>query len=682
MMRDKKLLSFKDKVRAKNIFGPNDRKFTLASWQAAWENEKAHSSDDQHFFEAGEVFHTIFSEIRTMLTSLYNDEAPAISRTTHLELLSAISNRDIAILKDIQKTGTRSGQNIHSISTKANRYEAEVSLEEIAHGAVDGVELAILEGIKAINKSPLIPLGKTPISALEFVGMEADLSQLYGVYDQYWKALLWGDYQFFVRDTDLNAYEIRQLPTDREVSYELTSLRKSRLAMQSMMLHNNPAIIKPHHNDLYIVPAGSGKKKSLKTSEIKHSSDEIIFFNTKIKGEILFLADDFPSSLIENQLPAGFSIMEALDVFRLLILLSKQLQNKYPSDTSVYNHKKLAEFSSKASKQELLLAIIKASGIKYAKAKLILEFIIFNDQTRDLWSHPILEISHDKLIFLTSALSTPVLVRVVEHWLAELKVELTNKGTHYEEVSLSEINQDLLSNTLLPNPIPAFSKRLKLKSGAEEEIDLILNLGKVILIGEAKSIVTTDSSISYYRTYSTLKGAADQARRKTLFFSNNIEEIFEIFGWTYDPSILYQLLPVVLNSNKIHSGFPINGVPVVDEQILARYFSSNTFPLISVKRDDKFHHLGWFKLYESYEELQNNINSYLMHPPQLSEGRESLVYKTMKIPQLNGFSPKIEYTRLVPGDLPIERRIYKRYELPLHVSDDVMSQLMEMAAVI
>ncbi|GGK53695.1 hypothetical protein GCM10009103_55020 [Pseudomonas koreensis] len=54
----------------------------------------------------------------------------------------------------------------------------------------------------------------------------------------------------------------------------------------------------------------------------------------------------------------------------------------------------------------------------------------------------------------------------------------------------------------------------------------------------------------------------------------------------------------------------------------------------------------------------------------------------MQIPRLSGFSPKIEYTRLVPGDFPIERRIYKRYELPLNVSDDVMSQLMEMAAVI
>ncbi|MFP3702190.1 hypothetical protein SB758_42610, partial [Burkholderia sp. SIMBA_013] len=77
---------------------------------------------------------------------------------------------------------------------------------------------------------------------------------------------------------------------------------------------------------------------------------------------------------------AGFSIKEALDVFRLLILLSKQFQDKYPENNSVYNHKKLAEFSSKTNKQDLLLAIIKVSGIKYAKAKLILEFLIFNNQ--------------------------------------------------------------------------------------------------------------------------------------------------------------------------------------------------------------------------------------------------------------------------------------------------------------
>lgn len=169
-----------------------------------------------------------------------------------------------------------------------------MSLEEIAHGAVDGVEHAILEGIKAINKGPLIPLGKTPISALEFAGMEADLSQLYGVCDQYWKALLRGDYQFSVPDTDLNVYDIRQLSTDREVSYELTRLRKSRLVMQSMMHHDNPSIIKLYDNDLCIVPSGSGKKKSLKTSKFKHASDEIRFFTAKIKGEILFLADDFP----------------------------------------------------------------------------------------------------------------------------------------------------------------------------------------------------------------------------------------------------------------------------------------------------------------------------------------------------------------------------------------------------
>lgn len=675
------MLSFKEKVRNKEIPGPTDRKFTMELWQEEWENVKAHNAQDQCFFEAGKVFHTVFSEIRAVLTSLYKDKAPAISRIIHLELLSAISNRDISVFKDIQLTGVRTGQNIHSVLSNANRYESEISLEEIAHGAVDGVELAILESIKAIKKSPLIPPGKTPISVLEFTGMEADLSQLYGLYDQYWKALLWGDYEFFVHDTDQSIYEVRQLSTDREVSYELTSLRKTRLGMQSMMLHSNPAIVKLNDNDKYILPVGAGKKKSFKVSTLIRASDEMRFFNSKIKSEILLLADEFPDSLIQSQLPAGFSIEEALDVLRLMILLSKQFQNKYPADNSVYGHKKLAEFSSKASKQDLLLAIIKASGIKYAKAKVILDFIIFNDQTRDLWSHPILEVSHDKLIFLTSALSAPVLVRVVEHWLAELEVELTTKGAHYEKVSLTEINLSLLSNNFLPHAISAFSKRLKLKSGAEEEIDLILNLGKVILIGEAKSIVTTDSSISYHRTYSTLKGAADQAKRKSLFFSSNIEEIFDAFGWAYDPSIEYQSLPVVLNSNKIHSGFPVDCVPVVDEQILARYFSSNTFPLISVSREDKFHHLAWFKLYESYEGLLSNISSYLLHPPQLSEGRESLIYKTMRIPRLNELSPKIQYTRLVPGDFPVERKLYKRYELPIHVSHDVMSEIMEMGAV-
>ena len=673
---------FKEKVRSKVVLSPTDRKFSLKLWCEAWESEIAHTGEDRNFFEAGKVFHEIFSEIRAVLASLYAEKAPQLSQETHLELLVAVSNRDISILKGIQRDGVRVGQSIHSVLSKANRFNSEVTLEEIAHGAVDGIELAVLEGIKAIKKSLVISAGKSPIDVLDFIGMEVDLSQLYGLYDQYWKALLWGDYEFVMSDSVCQMYEIRQLSSDREVSYELTSLRKSRLGMQSIMLHGNPLIVASYDDRPYIVPIGSGKKKALKTSLLKFAPDEIRFFNSKIQCELFSLSEDFPANLLEGQLPIGFSIKEVLDVFKLLILLSKQFQEKYPVDSKVGNCKKLLEFGTNVSKKDLLVAIVKSSGFKYDKARLILEFIVFNDKTRDLWSHPVLEVSHDRLIFLTSALSTPVLTRVVEHWLAELSVELTAKGAHFEEISLSEINLSLRQNKLIPHPVSAFSKRIRLKSGSEEEIDFILRIGGIILIGEAKSIVTTDSSISYFRTYNTLKGAAEQARRKSVFFSENGKEIFESVCWEYDASISYQFVPFVLNSNKIHSGFPVDGVPILDEEILARYFCSNTFPLISTVSGSKIHHLAWFTLYQNYEELQNNISSYLMAPPQLSEGRESLVFKTIEIPKLNRDSPGIKYTRMVPGDFPVERKLYMRYSFPLDVSADIMRRLADMVAVI
>jgi len=674
------LPSFKEKVRAKAILGPTDRKFTLESWRNAWIVEQASSQDEQNFFEAGEVLHTLFSEIRESLNSIYKEKAPAISRKSYVELLCAISNRDIAIVKNFDQTNFRPGQSIHSISSKANRFGAEISLEEIVHGAVDGFDLAIKGCVKGIKDGSAIQAGKFPVSILEFTGMEADLSQLYGIYDQYWKALLWGDYEFVTCDPIHRVYEVRQLSTEREVSYELTSIRKNRLGMQSMIIHQSPAIVGLRDSDTYIIPIGSGKRKSFKISTLKQAPDELRFFNSKIQGTILFLDDDFPKDLIESQLSEGFSIKEALSVFRLLVLVAKQYEKRYPLDTSVYTHNKLKEFCSRSSKQDLLLAVMKASGLAYSKTESILDFIIFRGQTGDLWSHPILETSNNKLVFLTSALSSPVLVRVVEHWLAELKVELTTKGTHYEGVLLNEINKSLRSNVFIPQPIPALSKRLKLKAGAEEEIDLILNLGRVIVIGEIKSIVTTDSSISYFRTYTTLKGAAEQAKRKVAFFTKNIKEIFDILGWSYSNDIPYKVIPVVLNSNKIHSGFPIDGVPIVDELIFTKYFNSSKIPLVSVKHDGEFRDLAWFNLYTNYEELLDNIGSYLMFPPQISDGLESLVYKTIEIPCLNETSPKIKYSRMVPADFPVERKIYKRYALPLHVSDDIMSHLMEVGS--
>ncbi|MDP0971733.1 hypothetical protein Q6294_32860, partial [Klebsiella pneumoniae] len=80
------------------------------------------------------------------------------------------------------------------------------------------------------------------------------------------------------------------------------------------------------------------------------------------------------------------------------------------------------------------------------------------------------------------------------------------KGTTYETRIVDKINSALGTNAFITDYDKAVSKRIKIES-IEEEIDLLARIDDLILIGEAKSIVTTDSEISKHRTSEVLQHA-------------------------------------------------------------------------------------------------------------------------------------------------------------------------------
>lgn len=193
----------------------------------------------------------------------------------------------------------------------------------------------------------------------------------------------------------------------------------------------------------------------------------------------------------------------------------------------------------------------------------------------------------------------------------------------------------------------------------KEEIDLLLRIGNVILIGESKSIVTTDSPISNYRTVETLKFAANQVKRKTIFVKKHLPKIFEILNWKHNENEDYSFVNCIINSGRMYAGFEIDGIPVCDDKILHRYFSESEIPLLSyfdeINQDQK--HVAWVRLYSNFEELKCNLAVYLTKPPQVFENKEHFEYKSIKLPYLNEDSYKIIFNRLVPRELSISDRV-------------------------
>jgi hypothetical protein len=649
---------FFEKIKNSSIKTPTQKGFCLTKWKKSWDSLKVGSASDRDakLYKAGIVIFNLLEEVRKELGILYKQQTPSVTNNQLIMAYLSLSNRDRAIMAN---NYSESNLNIHSSTISNNAAGNEITFQEISDGAVDGLAKAIFVCKLRINNSQELVEGTDPITEMEFISKEANLSQLYGMYENYWHAILWNDYELIEYDKENKVYIVKQPMDKYEVGSFVSQIRKSRLGAQSAIIATHPDIQRFYDKDKYISIVKKGRKKKLVCLSIKNANDEIKAMNSDWCTKSMFLSDSFGVDILDNQSKSGFSINESLEVFRNLILLSIIFTNKYPHDDSVFNLKKLSEYCPKVNKVDLLYALKKSTGFKLDKIEKILNFIEYKAlKKQDLWCHPIVSISTQQYALLTSALITPVILRVVEHWLVTLHIELQDKGLTYEKLIIDEVNSVIKKNPHIKDFNNAVSRRIKFKE-AEEEIDLILRIGNVIIIGEAKSIVTTDSPISNYRTVETLRYATTQVKRKTEFVENNLEQVFEKLNWEYDPSKEYIFSKCILNSGRMYVGFDIDGIPVCDEKILLKYFSENEIPLASVFDEvtGEPKHLAWVELYNNFDELKNNLDLYLNNPPQIFENVEHFEYKTISLPYLNEGSYKLLFTRLVPKNLEVSDRI-------------------------
>lgn len=226
----------------------------------------------------------------------------------------------------------------------------------------------------------------------------------------------------------------------------------------------------------------------------------------------------------------------------------------------------------------------------------------------------------------------------------------------------NEINSKLKSNILFQDNDPAVSRHIDLGEDGDEEIDLLFRFGNVVVVGEVKSIVSTDSPISLYRTRGVISKASIQAKRKAEFISENIEQAFSSLNWSFCHEYSYTVIPIIVTSNAISVGYTEQDVPVCDVRILSKYFSSNIIPLISI--DDE-NHLAWFEIYTDFDGAQENFNKYISNPPQLCLSRDGFEHLTCYIPFIDESSPKIAYTRLVKKQTVVSDIVRRDFVFPL-----------------
>lgn len=646
--------SFKEAIRTQVLKAPTDRSFSLSRWKSTWNDLE--NDQEKHIYEAGITFSKLLETTRSRLSELYQENFPGISLNRVLELYCSISNRDIIVASKTIKEKLSGGSNVHSLLMSNNPAANPLSSEEIAVGAIDGVQPAIRTCILNIRKKKHFPTGKDKTTPIEFVRQEALLSNLYASYEQYFQALIWGDFSY---EKIGKKIKIQQTPSQDELALEVSNLRKSRSHIRNLLYASDPSATKLLHgrHEYVKVHFNGFNFEKFFIEPIQKAPARIQAENV---GLILSTSDaieSFPKELIEKNIQAGeFSLKEALEVLRNLSLIAKQFSSKMMCcDENVFSSHQMLNYLAQTNRKDLIVALSRVTGFSSSKTRQILDFICFSgDSKQDLWSHPIIETRKGKLSFLVTAAASPIMQRVLEHWLTECfnNNEIKEKGKVYEKKICTELNSNIKKNQLITDFCPATSASITI-NGKNEQIDLIFRIGSVVVIGEIKAIVTSDNPISHFWAKDRLEYGAHQAKRKSTFVKENIEKAFKELKWEFEKEKDYKIVPIVVNNNKTFSGFPIHNIPIVDNLILASYFGQQTFPLVSYydPNTQEMITTAKYRLYNNFKDLQENLEKFLLLPPAIEGESGNFINKSTYLPSTNDEVEVIEFSRLVYNEL-------------------------------
>lgn len=150
----------------------------------------------------------------------------------------------------------------------------------------------------------------------------------------------------------------------------------------------------------------------------------------------------------------------------------------------------------------------------------------------------------------------------------------------------------------------------------DEEIDLVIRVGNVVLVGEAKCSFYPVSAVERVNYASTLNHAAEQVLRKSSLLERYSEDFRSQTGWQL--AIPFRILPFILTNQPVGVCQTPESIPVVDTRILERFLREGHLESSVVFDTSGKKHVGSrIHFYETPEEAETAIGDYLRCPPQI-----------------------------------------------------------------
>lgn len=628
---------FVQRVQRRDIAQPTQKSFDVLRWEKTFTAVESPSVEDRRLYETGLWAFQKFDVIRKRLEDvlLTQVEGPKAIR-----MYVGEANRSVQILEAKSRSIENlviAEQIVQARVSRSVEFGGSADPDALLTASIDALRFLLQTSYHSEEKPRLVA---TDLEALERLKLTILLAQIYNVIDGYWMHSLWNGW--FVERT--NGVDIVKPPDGIcPIISAISDYRRSALMIE-MMFHFD--------REWTYITTHKGKSLLLALLPRVVSDGEEGNWVVEPRKE----ADGGARALLVNRLktergyyqrivnePLGelapVTLHLLLSAWEVLYAIAETLIESFPpiEDSGVFTIDKLTTYAPTLRKQEVMRLISSWCAVPGDVAAKIVDFFCYRKATKwELWGHPLVELDGNSVTPLLAPILHGNMERTMELWMKAAHLDLTGKGTDFERYARSELGQALAASDRLVNAEVIPHAVTLEDSDSEEEIDLILRIGDVILIGEAKCMLFPSEPIEVWRYFEVLSGAASQVRRKTESARRNIDQLLD--KTKFREKVVRQnvtIQPFVLINQPFGAGFPIDGVPVVDELIWKRFFEGEYYQMVRTTDDGALRARSIIALYSNEAEAARNIAAYLDNPPQLLHYRQNLRTRLERFPRID-----------------------------------------------
>ncbi|MDX3965515.1 MAG: hypothetical protein QHD01_02810 [Bradyrhizobium sp.] len=349
-------------------------------------------------------------------------------------------------------------------------------------------------------------------------------------------------------------------------------------------------------------------------------------------------------------------------ILDLALLLAKQLKG-----IEALTRRDIKRRSLQVSAAELRRILAESLLMSEQQAGDFVEFFAFRPKlagqkgTRGLWAAPLVPIPGTD----SYALAFPVLAnsnppRKVEMWLEKGGLDDSSlkqhRGDTYEAEYRAAVRAAIARNSAFSN-VRCAEREIKATSDFGEQIDLLIRLGDLLIVGEVKCWLFPADPFERFQHFGKLKAAAKQAVRKVAAIRARPDVAAKALGLDVAEVKALRTVPIVVSNQGFGFSLEIEGSRVVEADFLTRYLGGGSL-IAGASIDIKTGQMVPLDLtlYETEKQAADRFEATVAKPALLYRFVDRIDLTFMPFPSLIGAKTTVTIFNL--SDIKGDERLY------------------------